>query len=135
MMEKKFKEELCKDNVFNVNGQYIITGKGDTWNEAKSEIDELYNAWMFACKLSGQEENEIISRINYAEIQKRIEGTKYYYYFVDDEGVIGEPIIVAFNNEEQKIDFLLLLLYISSKVNDNAKIYIKEFIKTERIQI
>ena len=46
-MDEDFYKELSKDNVIKMSGgQYIITGKGDSWNEVKDEIEDIYKSWI-----------------------------------------------------------------------------------------
>lgn len=131
-MQKKFFDVVNKDNVYKMNGQYVITGKGDSWNQAKKEIDDLYKSWIFACELLGQGEDEVISRIDRSEIIAELEDGKRHYYFVDKKGIIGEPFIIDPSDEEQKLNLHLMLLYISSKVNDATKQLIRNFVKHEQ---
>lgn len=127
---KEFEKELSKDNIYKMNNQYVITGKGESWREATDEIEMLYNAWINACELLGQGEEEIISRINKGEIYKEEAPDQVAYYFIDRKGIIGEPLITGYG--EEKIDAILLLLYISSKLSDDAQVRIRDFIKKEK---
>lgn len=133
-MQKMFSKELKKDKAYKINGQYVITGKGDSWNDAKDEIEKLYNSWIETCELLGQGEDEIISRINESEIVKEIENDMINYYFIDKKGIIGEPLIIKANNEEQQLNLYLLLLLISSKLESNIKEQIRTFVKQEQMK-
>ena len=60
-MDEDFYKELLKDNVIKISGgQYIITGKGDSWNDVKNEIEDIYKSWISSCELLGQGENWIL---------------------------------------------------------------------------
>lgn len=129
-----FSKELKKDKAYKINGQYVITGKGDSWNDAKDEIEKLYNSWIESCELLGQGEDEIISRINGSEIVKETENDMINYYFIDKKGIIGEPLIIKADNEEQQLNLYLLLLLISSKLESNIKEQIRAFVKQEQMK-
>lgn len=134
VMQKMFSKELKKDKAYKINGQYVITGKGDSWNDAKDEIEKLYNSWIESCELLGQGEDEIISRINGSEIVKETENDMINYYFIDKKGIIGEPLIIKADNEEQQLNLYLLLLLISSKLESNIKEQIRAFVKQEQMK-
>lgn len=129
-MKKMFYNELKKDNVYKSQGQYIITGKGTSWNNAKADIEAIYKSWIESCELLGQGEDEVISRINKAEISYDFDGSKNTFYFTDRKGIIGEPLICS-NTDEEKTDFFLFLLYISSKLSDEAKNKLRCFVKIQ----
>lgn len=129
-----FSKELKKDKAYKINGQYVVTGKGDSWNDAKDEIEKLYNSWIETCELLGQGEDEIISRINGSEIVKEVENDMINYYFIDKKGIIGEPLIIKADNEEQQLNLYLLLLLISSKLESNIKEQIRTFVKQEQMK-
>lgn len=129
-----FSKELKKDKAYKINGQYVITGKGDSWNDAKDEIEKLYNSWIESCELLGQGEDEIISRINGSKIVKDVENDMINYYFIDKKGIIGEPLIIKACNEEQQLNLYLLLLLISSKLESNIKEQIRTFVKQEQMK-
>lgn len=129
-----FSKELKKDKAYKINGQYVITGKGDSWNDAKDEIEKLYNSWIESCELLGQGEDEIISRINGSKIVKEVENDMINYYFIDKKGIIGEPLIIKAYNEEQQLNLYLLLLLISSKLESNIKEQIRTFVKQEQMK-
>ena len=131
-LQKKFYDAINKDNVYKMNGQYVITGKGDSWNQAKSEIDNLYYSWIAACELLGQGEEEVISRIDKSELVNEFENDRSIYYFIDRKGIVGEPLIIDPNDEEQKMNLFLMLLYISSKLSDDAKNRIREYVKSKQ---
>jgi len=133
MFRNKFNEELHEDNVYKMDKQYVITGKGKTWNQAKEEIDNLYASWISSCESLGQSEGEILSRIEKSEIFKELENGKARYYFVDDISIIGQPFIINTAEEEQKLNLFLLLLYISSKLSDDSKYRIREYVRAEQI--
>ena len=133
-MDENFYKELSKDNVIKMSGgQYIITGKGDSWNEVKDEIENIYISWIRSCELLGQGEEELLSRIDKSKLIKDVEAGKTGYYFLDKKGIIGQPFIIAQGDEEQRVNLYLLLLFISSKLSDNTKDYLLEFIKKEQI--
>ena len=133
-MDEDFYKELLKDNVIKISGgQYIITGKGDSWNDVKNEIEDIYKSWISSCELLGQGEEELLSRIDKSKIIKDVEAGKTGYYFLDKKGIIGQPFIIAQSDEEQRVNLYLLLLFISSKLSDHTKDYLLEFIKKEQI--
>ena len=133
-MDEDFYKELSKDNVIKMSGgQYIIIGKGDSWNEVKEEIEDIYKSWISSCELLGQGEEELLSRIDKSKIIKDVEAGKTGYYFLDKKGIIGQPIIIAQDDEEQRVNLYLLLLFISSKLSEHTKDYLLEFIKKEQI--
>ena len=133
-MAEDFYKELSKDNVIKMfGGQYIITGKGDSWNEVKDEIEDIYKSWISSCELLGQGEEELLSRIDKSKLIKDVEAGKIGYYFLDKKGIIGQPFIIAQSDEEQRVNLFLLLLFISSKLSDHTKDYLLEFIKKEQI--
>lgn len=133
-MADDFYKELSKDNVIKMSGgQYIITGKGDSWNEVKDEIEDIYKSWISSCELLGQGEEELLSRIDKSKLIKDVEAGKIGYYFLDKKGIIGQPFIVSHDDEEQRVNLYLLLLFITSKLSDHTKDYLLEFIKKEQI--
>ena len=133
-MDEDFYKELSKDHVIKMSGgQYIITGKGDSWNEVKDEIEDIYKSWISSCELLGQGEEELLSRIDKSKIIKDVEAGKTGYFFLDKKGIIGQPIIIAQDDEEQRVNLYLLLLFISSKLSEHTKDYLLEFIKKEQI--
>ena len=133
-MDEDFYKELSKDNVIKMSGgQYIITGKGDSWNEVKNEIEDIYKSWISSCELLGQGEEELLSRIDKAKLIKDVEAGKIGYYFLDKKGIIGQPFIISQDDEEQRVNLYLLLLFITSKLSDHTKDYLLEFIKKEQI--
>lgn len=132
MFQNRFYEELNKDNVYKMDGQYVFTGKGESWNQAKEEIDNLYLSWIDSCESLGQSEEEVLSRIERSEIFKEMENGRAHYYFVDGKGIVGQPFIIDAENEEQKADLFLLLLYVSSKLSDDSRWRINEYVRCEK---
>ena len=129
---KEFYDEIKKDNVYKMGGQYVITGKGDKWNAAKNEIEELYLSWIQSCNEIGLEEHIILERLESSELCKEDDNNEIKYFFSDNDGIVGMPFILGnMNFEENKTDLLLLLLYISSKLQDSAKNRVRDFVKLE----
>ncbi len=130
----RFFDEIKKDNVYKMGDQYVITGKGQKWNEAKNDIEELYKSWIEACAEIGMDEDHIIERLDNAELCKEANGNEVVYYFSDSESVVGQPFVLREEQmEENKVDLLLLLLFISSKLKDASKNKIRNFVKLEYV--
>ncbi|GEM_PF-4960265 len=131
--------ELAKNKVHKISNQYVLTGKGEDWNEVKNEVEEIYDAWIISCVEFNQTEADILARINSEKFD--IAKEKYpdrgvVYFFCDENGVIGNPFILQDSKEESSEDVLnifLLLMFISSKVSENSKKKIQDFVKAEYI--
>lgn len=130
MFKNVINKKLEEDNVYKIDNQYVITGKGEKWNEARNEIEDLYSQWIGACEMLGQSEDEILSRISKAQIYKET-GDLTNYYFYDKRGIIGEPFTIKSNDVEGYTDLLLLLMFISSKLEGDAGNQLRQFVNTE----
>ena len=124
------RKRMDEDNIYKINGQYVVTGKGDSWNKAKNEIEDLYSLWMESNEELGQSEAEVISRIEKSQIVKE-EGEFLNYYFVDGKGIVGNPFTFRADDKKGYVDLLLLLMFMSSKVDDRTKGKMHKFVNTE----